>query len=129
MIGFAMTISVFFIDQKVAMQMTGLISLLPLIIFVAMTANKGQDLSQSNIIVTMISMPLPTMPVMCLLAKMTYTETSLFNLKSLNTEFCWFMVVADVFICIAVFYYLDQIFPGPYGIKKSACFCIKKPKR
>ena len=53
-------------------------------------------------------------------------DAHLVNVSFLNTYACWFALIANIPLWLAIYIYLDQVMPNTYGIQKGLCFCLEK---
>ena len=125
-IPYAMAISSFFKDPKVANTIGGLLIILPIAFFLQLASvNDGSKY------VMYLLFWLPIIPTCSILVKISGGIAipgvpSFFNIDFIPIELCWFFMVLNMFIWLFIYFYLDNVLPSEYGIQKHPCFCFRK---
>lgn len=128
-IALSLTISAFFRDQRMAVQLGFFMLLVPMIIFIMATEfnPKAGDPHFPTWMYTFFFFPqFPMAIISTQLAGAKFHPAPSVNL---SPAAAWIALVIDVFLYFGLFYWLDQILPDTYGIAKHPCFCFRKKNR
>jgi len=98
----------------------------PLLFFIALT-NDDKD---SKYLVYLLFLT-PLGPASSLIGQLTThfdknnANLSIMHVEFINTSFAWFALLANIFLWMFIYLYLDQVMPNTYGIRKHPCFCLR----
>jgi len=111
---FTMFLTTFFSDSRLATQIGSLALILPMAFFIAIYQNDQTMLP--------ILYWLPHFPMSVILCNCAGT--------TLDTPLAlaWVMLVLNIPLHYGLYFYLDQIMPDTYGIRKHPCFCLRKKR-
>jgi len=120
-IPFAMSLSTFFDDSKVAAYMGQLFLILPMILFITLVQNESKWIYAFYFI--------PLFPACSILVYLTTPRnlaiTLIFDPSYISMPASWGMLVVSTPLWILAYLYLDSVLPSEYGIQKHPLFCLR----
>ena len=123
-IAFLMVISTFFNDLNTGMNVGGLITGLPVLIYFQLIG------SQSWVIYLFYWIPtIPATDIMmwCLNPNLETVPIALDN-SYINQNVSWIALGLNLPLWIGLYLYLDSIMPSEYGIQKHPLYCLRKQR-
>ena len=121
-----MAISTMFTDSKVGNQVGGLLMVVPILIFIQISA-----LDNAPPLIYLFSF-LPVVPTCSILVQLSQDYSIgfvIFKLADINKAVMFTILVIDLVLWLFIYIYLDSVMPNAYGIQKHPCFCFKKHKK